>query len=130
MLATSSGKDPPIVLLHCSLSSCCDVVTRGIAYDAGKIFLVTLDNHAVALDAKTGKEQWATPTGEINLGETTTAAPLVVKGKVFVGISDGELGVRGRITVLDEGVPLLSQQGHLKSALGRDSGARQSAEDH
>jgi outer membrane protein assembly factor BamB len=81
MLATSSGKDPPIVLLHCSLSSCCDVVTRGIAYDAGKIFLVTLDNHAVALDAKTGKEQWATQTGEINLGETTTAAPLVVKGK-------------------------------------------------
>ena len=55
-----------------------------------------------ALDAKTGKEQWATQTGDINLGETTTAAPLVVKGKVFVGISGGELGVRGRITALDE----------------------------
>ncbi len=82
--------------------ACCDVVTRGIAYDNGKIFLVTLDNHVVALDAKTGKEQWATKTGEINLGETTTAAPFVVKGKVFVGISGGELGVRGRITALDE----------------------------
>ena len=82
--------------------ACCDVVTRGIAYDNGKIFLVTLDNHVVALDAKTGKEQWATQTGEINLGETTTAAPFVVKGKVFVGISGGELGVRGRITALDE----------------------------
>ena len=77
-------------------------MTRGIAYDNGKIFLVTLDNHVVALDAKTGKEQWATKTGEINLGETTTAAPLVVKGKVFVGISGGEMGVRGRITALDE----------------------------
>ena len=82
--------------------ACCDVVTRGIAYDNGKIFLVTLDNHVVALDAKTGKEQWATQTGEINLGETTTAAPLVVKGKVFVGISGGEMGVRGRVTALDE----------------------------
>lgn len=82
--------------------ACCDVVTRGMAYDDGKIFLVTLDNHAIALDAKTGQEQWATQTGEINLGETTTAAPFVVKGKVFVGISGGELGVRGRVTALDE----------------------------
>ena len=82
--------------------ACCDVLTRGLAYDDGKIFLVTLDNHAVALDAKTGKELWATKTGDINLGETTTAAPFVVKGHVFVGISGGELGVRGRITALDE----------------------------
>ncbi len=82
--------------------ACCDVVTRGVAYDSGKIFLVTLDNHAVALDAKTGREVWSTKTGDINLGETTTAAPMVVQGKVFVGISGGEMGVRGRVTVLDE----------------------------
>jgi PQQ-dependent dehydrogenase (methanol/ethanol family) len=82
--------------------ACCDVVTRGIAYDNGRIFLVTLDNHVIALDAKTGFEQWAAKTGDINLGETTTSAPLVVKGKVFVGISGGELGIRGRITALDE----------------------------
>ena len=82
--------------------ACCDVLTRGIAYDNGRIFLVTLDNHVVALDAKTGQEQWNAKTGDINLGETTTTAPFVVKGKVFVGISGGELGVRGRITALDE----------------------------
>ncbi|MCW2283992.1 PQQ-dependent dehydrogenase (methanol/ethanol family) [Rhodoblastus acidophilus] len=82
--------------------ACCDVVTRGLAYDDGKIFQVTLDNHVIALDAATGKELWATKTGDINLGETTTAAPLAVKGKVFVGISGGEMGVRGRITALDE----------------------------
>jgi PQQ-dependent dehydrogenase (methanol/ethanol family) len=82
--------------------ACCDVLTRGIAYDNGRIFLVTLDNHVVALDAKTGQEQWNTKTGDINLGETTTAAPFIVKGKVFVGISGGEMGVRGRITALDE----------------------------
>lgn len=82
--------------------ACCDVVTRGLAYDDNTIFLVTLDDHVTALDAKTGEEKWTTKTGEINLGETTTAAPFVVKGKVFVGISGGELGVRGRITALDE----------------------------
>ena len=82
--------------------ACCDVVTRGLAYDDGTIFVVTLDDHVTALDARTGQERWTTRTGEINLGETTTAAPFVVKGKVFVGISGGELGVRGRITALDE----------------------------
>ena len=82
--------------------ACCDVISRGVAYDNGRIFLVTLDNHVVALDAKTGDEQWHTQTGDINLGETTTMAPLAVKGKVFVGVSGGELGVRGRITALDE----------------------------
>lgn len=82
--------------------ACCDVVTRGLAYDQGKIFLVTLDNHVVALDAGSGKELWVSETGDIKKGETTTAAPFVVKGKVFVGISGGELGVRGRVTALDE----------------------------
>jgi len=38
--------------------ACCDVVTRGLAYDDGKIFIATLDNHAVALDAKSGQEIW------------------------------------------------------------------------
>ena len=83
--------------------ACCDVVTRGLAYDNGKIFVATLDDHVTALDAKTGVEQWTTKTGDINLGETITAAPFAVKGKVFAGISGGELGVRGRITALDEG---------------------------
>ena len=82
--------------------ACCDVVNRGIAYDNGKIFLATLDNHAVALDAKTGKELWHTKLGDINKGETITMAPLVVKGKVLVGNSGGEMGVRGWVTALDE----------------------------
>ena len=29
---------------------------------------------------------------------STTAAPFVVNGEVFVGISGGDLGVRGRVT--------------------------------
>jgi len=82
--------------------ACCDVVSRGLAYDNGKIFLATLDTHAVGLDARTGKELWVTKLGEINLGETVTMAPVVVKGKVLIGNSGGEMGVRGWLTALDE----------------------------
>jgi alcohol dehydrogenase (cytochrome c) len=82
--------------------ACCDVVNRGEAYDNGKIFYNTLDNHTVAVDAKTGKEVWAVKLGEISRGETMTMAPLVAKGKVLIGDSGGEMGVRGWLTALDE----------------------------
>ena len=82
--------------------ACCDVVNRGAAYDQGRIFYNTLDDHTVAVDAKTGKELWHKKLGDINLGETMTMAPLVVKGKVLVGNSGGEMGVRGWLTALDE----------------------------
>ena len=82
--------------------ACCDVVNRGAAYSNGKIFFNTLDNHTVAVDAKTGKEIWHQKLGDISLGETMTMAPLVVKGKVLVGNSGGEMGVRGWMTALDE----------------------------
>jgi PQQ-dependent dehydrogenase (methanol/ethanol family) len=82
--------------------ACCDVVNRGAAYNNSKIFFNTLDNHTVAVDAETGKEIWHTKLGDINRGETMTMAPLVVKGKVLVGNSGGEMGVRGWLTALDE----------------------------
>jgi PQQ-dependent dehydrogenase (methanol/ethanol family) len=81
--------------------ACCDVVNRGAAFSNGKIFYNTLDDNTVAVDAKTGKEVWKTKLGRINQGETMTMAPLVVKDKVLVGNSGGEMGVRGWITALD-----------------------------
>ncbi|MBC5786333.1 methanol/ethanol family PQQ-dependent dehydrogenase [Ramlibacter sp. USB13] len=81
--------------------ACCDTVNRGGAYADGRLFFNTLDNHTIALDAKTGKELWRTKLGEIKNGETMTMAPQVVKGKVLVGNSGGELGVRGWLTALD-----------------------------
>lgn len=82
--------------------ACCDVVTRGLAYDNGKIFLATLDDYMVAIDAKNGRELWHTSLGDIATGETITTAPLAVKGKVLIGNSGGELGVRGWVTAVDE----------------------------
>ena len=81
---------------------CCDTVNRGVAYDNGKIFLHQADTTLVALDAKTGKVLWQTKDGNPKIGETGTSAPLVVKGKVLVGISGGEFGVHCRVTAYDE----------------------------
>lgn len=82
--------------------ACCDVVNRGLVVDAGKVIFNTLDARTIALDAATGKELWDTKVGNINLGESVTMAPLVVKGKVFVGVSGGEFGIRGWLKALDE----------------------------
>jgi lanthanide-dependent methanol dehydrogenase len=83
--------------------ACCDVVNRGGVYDGGRFFFNTLDAYTIALDARTGKEVWRTQVGDINHGETVTMAPLVVKGRVLVGNSGGEMGVRGWIKALDVG---------------------------
>jgi PQQ-dependent dehydrogenase (methanol/ethanol family) len=81
--------------------ACCDVVNRGAAYAGGKVFFNTLDGNTVAVAADDGHLLWKTRLGDINKGETMTMAPLVVKGKVLVGNSGGEFGVRGWIAALD-----------------------------
>jgi len=53
----------------------------------------TLDVHTVAVDGKTGKLVWDTKLGDVNIGETMTMAPVVVKNRVIVGVSGGEMGV-------------------------------------
>ncbi len=81
--------------------ACCDVVNRGPTYADGKIIYNLLDAHTVAVDAQTGTEVWRAKVGDIDLGETTTMAAIVVKNLVIVGNSGGELGVRGKLVALD-----------------------------
>lgn len=80
---------------------CCDTVNRGVAYGDGKIILYQADTTVVALNANTGEVVWKVLNGNPKVGETGTAAPMVVKDKVFIGISGGEFGVRGSITAYD-----------------------------
>jgi lanthanide-dependent methanol dehydrogenase len=81
--------------------ACCDIVNRGAVFANGKIIYSLLDANVVAVDAATGQQVWRTRVGDINKGETFTAAPLVIKNKVIVGNSGGELGVRGYVAALD-----------------------------
>lgn len=87
--------------------ACCDVVNRGAVYAEGKVFINTLDDHTIAVDAESGKELWKTKLGDINIGETMTMAPFVVRDRVIVGNSGGEYGVRGWIAALD------TRDGHI-----------------
>jgi alcohol dehydrogenase (cytochrome c) len=88
---------------HSQGVACCDVVNRGAAFFNGRIYYNTLDMQTVAVDANTGQQVWKTSLGDINKGESMTMAPIVVKGKVLVGNSGGEFGVRGWLTALDAG---------------------------
>lgn len=81
--------------------ACCDVVVRGLAYADGLIIYNLLDDHTVAVDAKSGKQVWRTKLGNVQSGETMTMSPFVVKDKVYVGDSGGEMGVRGWLACLD-----------------------------
>lgn len=80
---------------------CCDVVNRGVALYEDKVYMATLDNYVVALDARTGKVDWQEKLNAPDVGYAMTLAPLIVKGKVVVGVSGGEYGARGFIEALD-----------------------------
>ncbi len=74
---------------------------RGVAILDETVFVGTLDAHLVALDAKSGAERWDVAVGDNKLGVSITAAPLAIDGKVIVGISGGEAGVRGYLDAYD-----------------------------
>ncbi len=81
---------------------CCDIVNRGVALYGTNAYLATLDNHVIALDARTGKIQWDKQLYPLpGVGYAMTLAPLAVDGKIIVGESGGEFGIRGFITALD-----------------------------
>ncbi len=81
--------------------ACCDVVNRGVAVWGGKVFVGTIDGRLVALDAATGAELWDTLTVDQSKPDTITGAPRVVRGKVIIGNSGAELGVRGYVSAYD-----------------------------
>jgi alcohol dehydrogenase (cytochrome c) len=82
---------------------CCGIVNRGLAILGDTLFMATVDAHLVAVDAKDGHAIWNVKLAEATAGYASTMAPLVVKGKVIVGVAGGEFGVRGFIAAFDAG---------------------------
>src|SRR5216684_7430929 len=91
----------PQVPRELGVKGCCDVVSRGVAAWKGKIFVATFDGRLVALDATSGKPVWSVVTGDQSKAFTITQAPRVVKGRVVIGMSGGEYGIRGYISAYD-----------------------------
>ncbi|MDB5410245.1 MAG: adh [Rhodospirillales bacterium] len=91
----------PEVPREIGVKACCDVVNRGVAAWKGKIFVGTFDGRLVALDARNGKPVWSVMTVDPTRPYTITQAPRVIKGRVVIGNSGSEYGVRGYISAYD-----------------------------
>jgi PQQ-dependent dehydrogenase (methanol/ethanol family) len=74
---------------------------RGVAFLAGHLFRGTGDGRLVSYDAITGQERWRVRIGDPGIGEFASAAPVTWNGLVYLGMSGGELGTRGRIMAFD-----------------------------
>jgi alcohol dehydrogenase (cytochrome c) len=75
-------------------------VNRGAAIWGDRIYFTTSDNYLVALDRHTGGVIFNKKFADVDLGTTSTSAPLIAKGKVIVGSAGGDSGMRGFIMAL------------------------------
>jgi alcohol dehydrogenase (cytochrome c) len=82
-----------VILLHAT--------SRGVALYGDKVYFAAGDAVLVALDAATGKEVWTATVGDNKQGYYCSVAPLVAGGRVIVGASGGEVGVRGFVAAFD-----------------------------
>jgi alcohol dehydrogenase (cytochrome c) len=82
-----------VVLLH--------PTSRGVALYGDKVFFAAGQALLVALNAKTGEEIWTAKVEDNKNGYYMSVAPLVADGKVMVGASGGETGVRGFVAAFD-----------------------------
>ncbi len=74
---------------------------RGVALYGDKVYTAALDARVVALDAATGEVLWDRSVADNASGYYMTLAPLAARGRIMVGVSGGELGIRGFVVALD-----------------------------
>ena len=75
--------------------------SRGVALYRDKVLYAAGEAVLVALDAKTGREVWTATVADNKSGYYISLAPLVAGGKVMVGASGGEFGIRGFVAAFD-----------------------------
>jgi alcohol dehydrogenase (cytochrome c) len=70
-------------------------LSRGVAVWHSRLYRQTDNAHLLCLDARSGSLLWDVAYADWNKNYGATGAPLVVNGKVIVGTSGGDDGVRG-----------------------------------
>ncbi|NIR44421.1 MAG: PQQ-binding-like beta-propeller repeat protein [Gemmatimonadetes bacterium] len=80
---------------------CCGPNNRGVAVWDDKVYVATLDARLVALSRADGSEVWASEIADPEAGYSETMAPLVYDGKVIIGTSGAEYGIRGFLKAYD-----------------------------
>ncbi|MGI4854596.1 MAG: acido-empty-quinoprotein group A [Janthinobacterium lividum] len=61
---------------------------RGVGLYGDYLFIEMPDNYLVSLDAKTGKERWHKEYAKVEGGYFSSAAPVIVKNHVIVGVGN------------------------------------------
>jgi PQQ-dependent dehydrogenase (methanol/ethanol family) len=84
-----------------SFQICCGPVNRGAAVAYGMVYVLTLDDKLLALDATTGKLRWQSTVADPNVGYSETMQPQVYDGIVIVGSAGGEWPIRGFVAGYD-----------------------------
>jgi alcohol dehydrogenase (cytochrome c) len=74
---------------------------RGVGVWGRRIFMNTDNAHLLCLDARSGNLLWDVAYADWNKNYGATSAPLVINGKVLVGTSGGDDGVRGFVAAYD-----------------------------
>ena len=74
---------------------------RGVSLHGDLVYWGTADSHLVALDARTGEQVWEVRTGDYRTDGGHSHPPLIVEGKVLLGQTGGDTGVRGRFGAYD-----------------------------
>jgi alcohol dehydrogenase (cytochrome c) len=80
---------------------CCGPVNRGVAVGYGNVYVVTLDDRLIALDAASGEVRWNVSVADPTLGYSETMAPQIYKGMVIVGSAGGEWPIHGFVAAFD-----------------------------
>ncbi len=80
---------------------CCGWLNRGVAIGDGRVYFGQLDGEVVALDQQTGKPVWTRQLVQWQLGQTITAAPIYVDGKIYIGVVGAEFGTRSFLQAFD-----------------------------
>ena len=77
------------------------MVNRGVALLDDAVYVGTLDAHLVALDAATGAVRWDVEVADNKLNYSLTLAPLAIDGKIIIGMSGAEAGIRSFVDAYD-----------------------------
>jgi acido-empty-quinoprotein group A len=74
---------------------------RGVGMYGDWLFFLTPDNYFVSLEASTGKERWHKEIASIKREYFSTAAPIIVRNHVIIGVGGDSLDVPGYLESRD-----------------------------
>jgi PQQ-dependent dehydrogenase (methanol/ethanol family) len=80
---------------------CCGPVNRGVAVAYGNVYVTTLDDRLLALDARNGSVRFNVRVADPSVGYSETMTPQIYNNKVIVGSAGGEWAIAGFVAAYD-----------------------------